>query len=61
MVVKYVEKYSILSSKNNVNFICDDIDRYRDIYDPPESGKWYVFIVGEKFIKSDSWNWGDVF
>ena len=56
-----MEKYSILSSKNNGNFICNDVDRYRDIYDPPESGKWYVFIVGEKFIKSDSWNWSDVF
>ena len=31
IVVKYMEKYSILSSKNNVNFICDDIERYRDI------------------------------
>ena len=39
IVVKYMEKYSILSSKNNVNFICDDIERYRDIHDPPESGK----------------------
>ena len=56
MVVKYMENYSILSSKNNVNFICDDIDRYRDIYESPESGRWYVFIVGEKFIKSDSRN-----
>ena len=34
-----MEKYSTLSSKNNVHFICDDTDRYRDIYDPPESGK----------------------
>ena len=34
-----MEKYSILSSKNNVNLICDDIERYRDTYDPPESSK----------------------
>ena len=59
--MKYVDKYSIFSSKNDVNFICDDIEWYRDTYDPPKSGKWYVYIVGEKFIKSDSWNWGDVF
>ena len=39
IVVKCMEKYSIISSKNNVNSICDNIDRYRDIYDPPESGK----------------------
>ena len=39
IVVKYMEKYSILSSKSTVNLICDDTDRYRDIYDPPESGK----------------------
>ena len=25
---KYMEKYSILSSKNTVNFICDDIHWY---------------------------------
>ena len=33
-----MEKYSILSSKYNVNLICNDIERYRDIYDPAESG-----------------------
>ena len=31
------------------------------MYEPPESGKLYDFIVGEKFIKSDSRNCGDVF
>ena len=30
------------------------------MYEPPESGRWYDFIVGEKFIKSDSSNCGDV-
>ena len=39
IAVKYMEKYSILSSEYNVNFICDEIERYCDIYDPPESGK----------------------
>ena len=31
------------------------------MYEPPESGRWYVFSVGEKFIKSDSRNCGGVF
>ena len=57
IVVRYMEKYSIFSSTNNVTLICDDIERCCDIYDPPESIKWYVFIAGEKFIKSDSWSW----
>ena len=42
IVVKYMEKYSILSSKNNVNFICDDIHRYRDIYDMLESAMCFI-------------------
>ena len=46
----------MMSSIAIVNNICDVSFLNLERYDPPESGRWYVFISGEKFINASSTN-----
>ena len=43
-------------SKAIVNIMCDVSFSNLEMYEPPESGKWYVVISGEKFMNAFSEN-----
>ena len=43
-------------SKAIVNIMCDVSFSDLEMYEPPESGKWYVVISGEIFMNAFSEN-----
>ena len=43
-------------SRAIVSIMCDVSFSNLEMYEPPESGRWYVGISGEKFMKASSEN-----
>ena len=42
--------YGMTDSKAIVNIMCDVSFSNLEMYEPPESGRWYVVISGEKIV-----------
>ena len=47
---------NLMYSRAIVNIMCDVSFSNLEMYEPPESGRWYVVISGEKFMKASSEN-----